>query len=90
MATLAQAVKFVHPELVLFIFVLLGDDINPHPISCLGGSPESSFDITMGSIPRRGKNFFSTLQCPDRLGPTKPPIQWVPTAHSSGGKVAGA
>jgi hypothetical protein len=32
-----------------------------------------------GSVPVRGKRFFSTPERPDRhWGPTQPPIQWVP------------
>jgi hypothetical protein len=35
-----------------------------------------------GSIPRRGKILFSITSRPS-LGPTQPPIHWVPAANSS-------
>jgi hypothetical protein len=37
-----------------------------------------------GSIPGRGRRFFSTPQHSDQLWPTQPPIQWVPGALSPG------
>jgi hypothetical protein len=40
-----------------------------------------------GSIPGKGKRFFSSPQCPDRLW--DPPIQWVPGALSPGVKRLG-
>jgi hypothetical protein len=33
--------------------------------------------MNRGSIRCKGKSFFSSLQCPEWLKPTQPPIQWV-------------
>jgi hypothetical protein len=59
------------------------------------GSRDSSIDIAAdygldgrGSNPRRGKRFFSTASRPV-LGPTQPPIQWIPGALSPGVKRSG-
>jgi hypothetical protein len=40
------------------------------------------------SVPGRGKRFFSTASRPT-LGPTQPPVQWVPGALSLGVKQSG-
>jgi hypothetical protein len=41
-------------------------------------------------IPGGGKNFHLSMSCIPALGPTQPPIQWVPGALSPRGKAAGA
>jgi hypothetical protein len=42
-----------------------------------------------GSIPGRVKNFLFSIAVSPALGPTQPPIQWVPGAVSLGVKLQG-
>jgi hypothetical protein len=42
------------------------------------------------SSPGKGKNFLFSTSSRPVLGPTQPPIQWIPGALSPGGKAAGS
>jgi hypothetical protein len=60
----------------------------------VGGEPGSSIGTVSGygldgrgSIPRQGQRIFPlTSASRPALGPTQPPVQWVPGALSPGGK----
>jgi hypothetical protein len=61
------------------------------------GSQDSSLGIVMGYrldgqglIPSRGQIFLFSMVSKLALGPTQPPIQWVPWGDFAGGKVASA
>jgi hypothetical protein len=63
-------------------------DLNPHRLEYVVSNRTGC--LTRGSIPSRGRDFFlfATASRPT-LGPTQPPIQWVPGVLSLGVKRLG-
>jgi hypothetical protein len=88
-------VRNIYPSGYFFCCVLVYLTTFTNSISYIGsiGSQDSSVSMEtrlwtddQDLIPRRGREFFSLPLCVDQLGPTQPPLQWIPGALSPGAK----